>query len=660
MISVLILTAGLLLISLFTLNARAADPTAEEFFVFDGAGTITGYDNINGPSDVVIPATIGGIPVTAIGDYAFEGYLLTSIVIPDSVETIGNGAFTSNDISILDLGEGIVTIGAGAFLNNSLTSVTLPDSLETIGGSAFSGNSLTGITLPDSLTTLGGSAFHSNQITSAFIPDSVTTVNSSIFANNPLTTLTVGTADFSGTPTMTIQSGAFTGGVLESVTIGNSVTTIGAAFYGNPITHLDLGESVQSIGGGAFNNTLLETIVIPDSVTQLDGGAFSGGPSVLKSLTIGTRDFTGAPTLTLFGGIFNNGTIETLKLGNTVADVSGGTFCGNPITLLDLGEALTNIGPSAFCNTQLTSVVIPDSVTQIGGNAFGGNALLTSATIGSLDFTGTPGMTIGSGTGVFSGSPLTTLVIGNSVTTIDSMAFSDLDINSLTLGANLQTIGASAFSANEITSVVFPASLTLIDALAFEDNNITSITVLGDTVIDPTAFVTNVDNTGRYIEFYTGDSTNPFGYTDLADTYIVNPAQAVLRYVATGGAELLTYATEVGETLGDYTVANNPTGDFSLYYRLGDSFAAAAPVIAGYITPANQSVVLSAGSNVLSFAYVAIGSNLPGVPNTGSMLVAKALSEKYSPLLVVALLIGIAAASYGAIRTYKLFVRLRN
>ena len=45
-------------------------------------------------SSIVIPATYEGLPVTGIGNYAFDRCSrLTSVVIPDSVTSIGSSAF---------------------------------------------------------------------------------------------------------------------------------------------------------------------------------------------------------------------------------------------------------------------------------------------------------------------------------------------------------------------------------------------------------------------------------------------------------------------------------------------------------------------------------------------------------------------------------------
>ena len=70
---------------------------AKADFTFNSStGTITGYVGAGGA--VVIPASINGTPVTAIGEAAFSpGYRgnqsIISVTIPDSVTSIGQRAF---------------------------------------------------------------------------------------------------------------------------------------------------------------------------------------------------------------------------------------------------------------------------------------------------------------------------------------------------------------------------------------------------------------------------------------------------------------------------------------------------------------------------------------------------------------------------------------
>ena len=82
---------------LYASTPETEEPTAEsEYFGFGYLSegnkvTVTSY---KGDSlDVVIPATIGGLPVTSIADSAFDGSPIRSVSIPETVESIGWFAF---------------------------------------------------------------------------------------------------------------------------------------------------------------------------------------------------------------------------------------------------------------------------------------------------------------------------------------------------------------------------------------------------------------------------------------------------------------------------------------------------------------------------------------------------------------------------------------
>ena len=77
--------------------------------------------------------------VTKIEENAFKDSILTSITIPDSVETIKRGAFYGCE---------------------KLTSITIPDGVMRIDNDTFSGcRDLKSITIPNSVTSIGESAF---------------------------------------------------------------------------------------------------------------------------------------------------------------------------------------------------------------------------------------------------------------------------------------------------------------------------------------------------------------------------------------------------------------------------------------------------------------------------------------------------------------------
>jgi tRNA G37 N-methylase TrmD len=123
-------------------------PITEDCFAFDGSNTITGlkradiatirdHSNACLNPNVNIPSTIGGNSVTSIGDEAFAGNQLTSVIIPNSVTSIGEVAFGYNQITEVTIPDAVTTIGETAFYANQITEVTIPDAVTSLSSSAF-------------------------------------------------------------------------------------------------------------------------------------------------------------------------------------------------------------------------------------------------------------------------------------------------------------------------------------------------------------------------------------------------------------------------------------------------------------------------------------------------------------------------------------------
>jgi tetratricopeptide (TPR) repeat protein len=176
--------------------------------------------------NVVIPARIWGVNLTAIGNEAFKNTGITSVVIPDTVTEIGFGAFYGNKLERVVIGRGIkvikggvaqgrmevselgafegnanlteilipdtvTEIGARAFKDCGLTSVTLGRAVAIIGESAFRNNKLPVITLPATIRTIRRFAFHQNQIQALTLPNGILEVFDDAFTNNPMTAVVI-------------------------------------------------------------------------------------------------------------------------------------------------------------------------------------------------------------------------------------------------------------------------------------------------------------------------------------------------------------------------------------------------------------------------------------------------------------------------------------
>lgn len=110
--------------------ANNGPSTPENCFVYrtdpdnSNVSQITDYNVAQagcGPN-VVIPSSLGGKPVTAIGigagGYGFYGKGLTSVVIPETAETIGLYAFFNNQITTVTIPQDLLMMGAYSFSNN--------------------------------------------------------------------------------------------------------------------------------------------------------------------------------------------------------------------------------------------------------------------------------------------------------------------------------------------------------------------------------------------------------------------------------------------------------------------------------------------------------------------------------------------------------------
>lgn len=126
--------------------------------------------------------------VTRIGDSVFaDCWNLADIKIPNGVKSIGHQAFrncaTWSDAISIELPQSLISIGAWAFANCPLTSITIPNVVETIGESAFAYcNLLTNVTIPGNVKNIDREAFYNCvNLTNVIIEEGVESIGASSF-----------------------------------------------------------------------------------------------------------------------------------------------------------------------------------------------------------------------------------------------------------------------------------------------------------------------------------------------------------------------------------------------------------------------------------------------------------------------------------------------
>ena len=134
-----------------------------KFKLNDDSASYSVAGAIDGIGFVDIPSTYKGLPVTEIGQAAFDGRTdVEGVNIPDGLVTIGNGAFRNCIyISEVVIPDSVTSIGTMAFSGCvNLISVNIGASVEIIGPYAFSDcTSIYGIEIPSSVKSIAMSAF---------------------------------------------------------------------------------------------------------------------------------------------------------------------------------------------------------------------------------------------------------------------------------------------------------------------------------------------------------------------------------------------------------------------------------------------------------------------------------------------------------------------
>ncbi|MBR1786859.1 MAG: leucine-rich repeat domain-containing protein, partial [Paludibacteraceae bacterium] len=328
-------------------------------------------------------------PLSYAHNLYLNGNLVTNLSIPDGVTSIGEDAFYNcSSLTSVTIPDGVTSIGSDAFYYcTSLTSVTIGSSVTSIGSLAFDGcTSLTSVTIGNSVTSIGSGAFADcSSLTLVTIPNSVTSIGKDAFYNcSSLTGVYI--TDLVAWCNIKFDRGYYGSDNSNPLSYAHNLY-----LNGTLVTDLTIPDGVTSISDYAFYGcSSLTSVTIPNSVTSIGSSAFSGCSSLtgvyITDLTAWCNILFSyeANPLSYAHNLYLNGTLVTdLSIPDGVTSIGSGVFSGcSALTSVTIPNSVTSIGVSAFSGCSgLTSVTISNSVTSIGNSAFSGCSSLTSVTI---------------------------------------------------------------------------------------------------------------------------------------------------------------------------------------------------------------------------------------------------------------------------------------
>ena len=491
------------------------------------------FSNYSFVGDLEMPLTLKYVGEAAFSGCEFGG---TYIFEESNIEYIGNYAFYDLDLinGNIDV-PNVGYVGDGAFFNNSSIDgyINFGDVTSGIGEYAFANcsNAIGDLTLPDGISYLGQFAF----LNCSSLSGTLTLPNN---------------ADYNIIKTGTFKNCSLLSGdlVIHDYISGiEQEAFLGCSSLSGDITITDVCASTL-VGSNAFDDSPFSTLIISDSVVNIENGEFDY--------------FSTRPIEVVFGknlsGILDNAFdnysfVSEVNLPSSLTGIGISAFqnCGGLYGPLTIPNNVSGIGTNAFrsCSNLSGNLIIPNRMTNIGDGAF----VDCSSLDGYIRISDLTASAISSYINVFAGTNFDELRATSSDLIIEDGEFDSFDafVGALLLEPSVLDVGDYAFVDN----------FSFADTLTISENS----EMIGDYAFSGNSFIGDLDINSEFIGYASFAECSSFDGRFTINPFTLNEVDDYAFYNCFN----LSGDLFVGESLsgiGDYSFSamSSLDGEFSL------------------------------------------------------------------------------------------------
>ena len=419
---------------------------------------VTIYSYVGSDTDVTVPSEIKGVPVTTLHGTFSGKETVKTVTIPEGVRLIEYHAFHGcTALTTVVLPSSLEEMTENTFYQcTNLKTVSLDTAnskLTKIGQYSFAYcEKLTGFDIPSSLKELEeGVFFRCSSLKKIIIPDTVEKIDRSAFyeCTNVIEIKIPGTVKEASDIALVGCEKVITAELpISMVTLANLQRSDDL----ETLVIVDDGSTELPDKDALNEKKKLKKVVFPDSLTSIPR-AFCRSVSALEEVKLP------ANLKIISNASFSKCTnLKTIDLPDTVTEIGAFAFADcTSLKDFTIPDGIKSIGEEAFYNSGITSLVVPESVETIDKLAFSHMANLTNATFPA-----------GCGITFSDCKNLKTAKITGNPTVIDNYMFYECSqLTDFEIPGSVKKIGYAAFYNTALKEAVIPASVTEIDDWAF-------------------------------------------------------------------------------------------------------------------------------------------------------------------------------------------------